>query len=72
MFLNNPNTVSAVAVHPLFNELFIKLNAPLPASTAIERLFNSASLIMFSKRSRMSDDLFENSAFLRNNMSLLP
>ena len=72
-FLNNPSTeVTAVAVHPLFKELFIKLNASLPASAVVERLFSFTSLIMFNKRSRMSDGLFENLEFLRNNVTLLP
>ena len=72
-FLNNPSTeVTAVAVHPLLKELFIKLNASLPASAVIERLFSFTSLIMFNKRSRMSDGLFENLEFLRNNVTLLP
>jgi KRAB domain-containing zinc finger protein len=68
-FLNNNSTdVASVAFNPLLKDLFIKLNTPLPASAAVERLFSCAGFTMSKKRSSMSDELFENLVFLKCNM----
>ena len=60
----------SVAAWPALKELFIRLNTPLPASAAVERLFSCAGLTMNKKRTRLSDDLFENLVFLKKNNSL--
>ena len=48
-------------------DLFIRLNTPLPASAAVERLFSCAGMIMNDRRTRLSDKNFENLVFLKVN-----
>ena len=51
---------SSIAAWPALKALFIRLNTPLPASAAAERLFSCAGLTMSSHRTSLSDQLFEN------------
>ena len=61
-----------IATWPELKELFIKLNTPLPASAAAERLFSCAGLAMNSRRSKMTDELFENLVLMRKNKGFKP
>ena len=40
---------------PNLKDLFIRLNAPLPASAAVERLFSCAGLIMNDRHTGLTD-----------------
>lgn len=44
---------------------FTRYNATLPSSAAVERLFSAAGQILVPRRCKMSDNLFEQSVFLR-------
>jgi hypothetical protein len=59
--------ICSISTWPHLKDLFLRLNAPLPASAAVERLFSLAGLIMAHKRTRMTDKHFENLAFLKAN-----
>jgi len=59
--------ITTLTVWPELKELFIRLNTPLPASAASERLFSCAGLTMNSQRTRMSDKLFEDLVMLKTN-----
>jgi hypothetical protein len=48
-------------------DLFIRLNTPLPASTAVERFFSCAGMIMNERRTPLSDKNLENLVFLKVN-----
>lgn len=61
---------SSIAAWPQLKELFLRLNAPLPASAAVERLFSTAGLVMSHKRTRLSDRNFENLVFVKANQWL--
>lgn len=56
-----------IAAWPKLKPLFVRLNAALPASAAVERLFSCAGLIMSHKRTRLSDKHFENLLFCKMN-----
>jgi hypothetical protein len=62
--------LSSIAAWPQFRELFLRLNAPLPTSAAVERLFSTAGLVMSYKRTRLSDRNFENLVFVKANQWL--
>jgi len=57
---------------PGWKELFIKLNTPLPASAAVERLFCCASSTMNHEHTCLSDSHFENLVFLKVNKWIEP
>ena len=59
-----------IAAWPQLKELFLRLNTPLPASAAVERLFSTAGLVMSYKRTRLSDRNFENLVFVKANQWL--
>ena len=63
-------TVS-IAAWPALKDLFVRLNTPLPASAAAERLFSCAGLTMNCRRTSMTDSLFEDLVLLKKNKSLL-
>ena len=62
--------ITNIAASPVLKKLFIQLNTPLPASAAAERLFSYAGLTMSSRRTRMSNELFENLVMLKVNKDL--
>ena len=59
-----------IAASPVLKKLFIQLNTLLLASAATDRLFSYAGLIMSSRRTRMSNELFENLVMLKVNKDL--
>lgn len=52
---------------PAILKLSIKLNTPLPASAACERLFSTAGHIFCAKRGRLGSGNFENQLLLKLN-----
>ncbi|KAG0722180.1 Tripartite motif-containing protein 65 [Chionoecetes opilio] len=52
-------------------DLFIRYNAPVPSSAAVERLFSMGSDVMRPKRSSLTAKNFEKLVFLKGNMNLL-
>jgi len=67
-YLNSRSTeTSSITAWPPLKVLFLRLNTPLPAA---ERLFSCAGLTMNSRRTAMSDSLFEDLVLLKKNKSL--
>jgi hypothetical protein len=65
-YLHSPSDEpNSIASWPQLKDLFIRLNAPLPASAAVERLFSTAGLVMSHKRARLNDINFENLVFVK-------
>uniref|UniRef100_A0A1A7WLH5 HAT C-terminal dimerisation domain-containing protein n=1 Tax=Iconisemion striatum TaxID=60296 RepID=A0A1A7WLH5_9TELE len=52
---------------PAVSNLSLKLNTPLPASAACERLFSTAGLIFRPKRARVDAKNFENQLLMKLN-----
>ena len=52
--------------YPIVAEAFKKSNSTLPTSVPSERLFSAAKEILTDKRSKMSDDIFDQLMFLRS------
>lgn len=52
---------------PLVKKLSLKLNAPLPASAACERLFSCAGQLFTPKRARLDSTNFENQLIVKLN-----
>ena len=55
---------------PAVCNLSVKLNTPLPASAACERLFSIAGLVFSPRRARLSSRNFENQLLLKMNKHL--
>ena len=51
--------------------LFIKYNAPLPSSAAVERLFSLGSGILTAKRASLSSTNFQRLVFLKEILDFL-
>ena len=66
-YLQQPviNTIIALHAYPDLKTLSIKLNTPLAASAACERLFSCAGQIFTPKRSNISDTNFENQVLVK-------
>ena len=56
---------------PAVCKLSVKLNTPLPASAACERLFSIAGLVFSPRRARLTSSNFENQLLLRINQRFL-
>ena len=67
---NTSDDTACVSAWPVLKELFVRLNTPLPASAASERLFSCAGIVMNSRRTRMSDALFEELVLLKQNKAM--
>lgn len=50
---------------PRIHQAFLRFNASLPSSAAVERLFSSAGQILVPRRCKLSDSMFEKLVFLR-------
>ncbi|XP_029900922.1 uncharacterized protein LOC115354630 [Myripristis murdjan] len=61
------DTMDVLKSFPAVCNLSLKLNTPLPASAACERLFSTAGLIFRPKRARLDSKNFENQLLLRLN-----
>lgn len=60
---------SLLKTFPSVCKVSIKLNTPLPASAACERLFSIAGLLFSPRRARMDSSNFENQLLLKLNRS---
>lgn len=69
-YLANTSTSMDIlkSVPTVFN-LFLKLNTPLPASAACERMFSTAGHIFSAKRGRLGSKSFENQLLLKLNQN---
>jgi len=68
-FLEEPCDESLEVLHqfPSVKYLFRKLNATVPSSAPVERLFSSGSLISTPRRNRLIDKRFEQLLLLKAN-----
>ena len=64
---SNNDELTAYARWPKLRQLFTKLNTPVPASAACERLFSCAELIFRPHHCSMTDRNFENSLLVKLN-----
>ena len=62
-----PASVTSLAAWPVLAKVFVRLNTPLPASAACERLFSAAGRIFTSSRARIGAVSFENQLLLKLN-----
>jgi len=62
--------LTVIAAWPALKELFVRLNTPLPASAAAERLLSCDGVTMNSRRTAMTDELFEQLVLLKKNMTV--
>ena len=67
---NRSDDMNIIAGSESLKKIFIQLNTPLPASAAVERLFSCTGLTLSSRRTRMSDKLFEDLVMLKVNKHL--
>jgi len=69
--LTTSEDTACLSSWPELKQLFVRLNTPLPASAASERLFSCAGIVMNSRRTRMSDALFEELVVLKKNKAVV-
>ena len=60
-------SVASLAAWPVLAKVFVRLNTPLPASAACERLFSAAGRIFTPSRARIGAVSFENQLLLKLN-----
>lgn len=53
---------------PMMKQMFVKFNTSLPSSASVERLFSVAGDICTKKRSRITDQNFENTLLYKINI----
>ena len=71
VFLSDPSTkLISLNKYPTIKEMYVKLNAALPSSASVERLFSVGGSIYRPTRSRLSDSNFEKMLFLKVNNNL--
>ena len=66
-FMKKKVTVEKLAQFLSMQKIFLKYNTVLPSSSPVERLFSMANQIMTPRQNRLSDDVFENLLFLKQN-----
>ncbi|XP_062320568.1 uncharacterized protein LOC134022838 [Osmerus eperlanus] len=64
---NSATSMDTLKAVPTVANLSLKLNTPLPASAACERLFSTAGHIFSTKRGRIGSNIFENQLLLKLN-----
>jgi len=65
-YLSNADvTITSLLNYPRLATAFLKYNAPLPRSAAVERLFSYAGQILVPHRCKLSDTMFQKLVFLR-------
>ena len=64
-FISRDTSVKCLTQYAAISTAFMKCNATLPCSAAVERLFSVASQILTKRRCRLSDDNFDKLVFLR-------
>lgn len=65
------DNIDILHTNPEVKNVFKRFNTTLPSSAPVERLFSKAIQIFTPRRNRLSDDMFQNLLFLRENNSLL-
>lgn len=65
------NQMDLLHSFPALKKLSLKVNTPLPASAACERLFSCAGLIFTSKRATLGSRNFENQLLLKLNKKFM-
>jgi len=68
---DDSDSLASLDQWPCLKPTFIKLNTPLPASAACERLFSAAGRIFTPRRGRISDKHFEQQLLAYGNKHLL-
>lgn len=61
------SSLTSLNLYPDMKKTFIRYNTTLPSSAPVERLFSFAGMIHSPKRSRLSDNLFEQLVLLKGN-----
>ena len=71
-FLEEPCSESLETIHqfPSVKYLFRKLNATVPSSAPVERLFSTGSLVCTPHRNKLSDKRFEQLLLLKSNSAV--
>jgi len=62
----NSDETASLSTWPELKQLFVRLNTPLPASATSERLFSCAGIVMNSRRTCVTDAVFEEELVLLN------
>lgn len=64
---DSDKSVNMLHRHPAVLKVFVKYNSVIPSSAPVERLFSAGSILLTTRRNRLSDDTFERLLLLKQN-----
>ena len=70
-FSDANHSLESLDRYPSVKKVFLMYNTALPSSAPVERLFSFAGHIHSPKRSKLSDNMFENLVILKGNCAYL-